>query len=134
VLAATAVVDGIITEWPHIASLLGSHAAASPAVSPAALHAETADNHNGSLIFASIRPGSADQLRVVGAYAFGDQVEVTCYTPNTTGQMSSVTGFYRIGTGRFAGGWTVADTFVNVAGATAGTVNDIRRDLSVPDC
>jgi hypothetical protein len=88
------------------------------------------DNHNGAPVFADNtgRPVAGD---LPGRIPYGTEVPVECYEENAAG-MASVSAFYVIGGGKWAGNVVVADVMTN--GGPLGNTNTPNIDPAVPAC
>jgi len=110
---------------------LGEHAT-SPAThaSPRGLIGELVDNHNGAPVYAD-NTGKPVAGNLPGRIPYGTEVPVACYDENASG-ITSVTAFYEIGGGKWAGNVVVSDVMTN--GGPLGNTNTPNVDPAVPAC
>lgn len=96
------------------------------------------DNRNGVQVFGNTDFSTYSSHGSTGYGAshipYGTKVNVTCYTPNNTGQYTSVNGLYHIKGGKWDGGWIPANVMLNDPKAKVGDTNTPDRDRRVPDC
>lgn len=134
------VVGGLILGLIYlVAHLLSGHdttasanhgSSTTAASSPSATVTEFSDNHQGSPVFAN--PSGDAAAGVPAVIPYGTQVSVSCFTPNTSGGISSATAFYLVADGRWKGDYVVADTMTN--GGPLGNTNSPNVDPKVPAC
>jgi hypothetical protein len=105
----------------------GSEAEVQPGASTAVV-VEYADNRAGSPVFADPTGGPVEGA---GRIPYGTEVEVSCFARNESG-MASVSGFYRIASGKWKGNYVVADTMTN--GGEVGETDTPNVDGRVPRC
>jgi ribosomal protein S25 len=91
---------------------------------------EYAGNRNGSPVFAD-PTGRAVAATKPSRIPFGTPVNVRCKAPNRSG-IASVSAFYLIADGEWAGDSVVADTMTN--GGEPGVTDTPNVDPRVPDC
>jgi hypothetical protein len=94
-------------------------------------YTEQSDNHLGAKVFAD-NYGRAVSGDLPSSLPYGTAVEVSCWEPNESGGMPSVTGFYRIESGELAGNVVVADSMTN--GGPLGNTDSENRDPRVGVC
>ena len=133
-LAVVVVVAGVL-----FASNLGSRrpgasppAIGTPSVSsmPSGRVRELADNRQGSPVYAA-PDGTPVQQAGYARMPYGTEVWVRCFQPDQSG-MATVTAFYLIDGGKWAGLWVVSDTMTN--GGPLGNTTTPPVDAHVPHC
>jgi hypothetical protein len=95
-----------------------------------ALVREQVDNHNGALVLAD-NTGKPVADGLPSRIPYGTEVPVKCYEGNDAG-LPSVTAFYEIGGGKWAGNVVVADVMTN--GGPLGNTNSPNIDPAVRAC
>ena len=90
---------------------------------------EYADNREGSPAYAD--PAGTPVEGAPSRIPYGTKVVVSCFAPNESG-MSSVSGFYRIASGKWQGSYVVADTMTN--GGEVGETDTPNVDSRVRGC
>jgi hypothetical protein len=90
---------------------------------------EYADNRAGSPVFSD--PTGAPVEGGPSRIPYGTEVVVSCFAPDESG-ISSVSGFYRIASGKWQGSYVVADTMTN--GGEVGETDTPNVDNRVREC
>lgn len=112
-----------------IPSTTGKRKTEAPPANQSSIVIEYADNREGSPVYSD--PTGSPVEGAPGRIPYGAEVAVSCFAANETG-MNSVSGFYRVASGRWRGDYVVADTMTN--GGPVGTTTTPNIDPRVPRC